>query len=1205
MTEKIYFQWQNEALRKTIYRQRELKLRHFLLYYKEIDLWAEYKNKKIEALPKEKAEYEEAQKKAISEAYKSEQTLREYFKNPIQPSLLETNSKTVKGEMERFAKLLDGLHKAFQENFLKYEREEDGSRDRKEKNFVAMRLAEWAEYGNELTKKITKTKNLLNHADNVNKEDKQKELDALENTVLSWVQKELEQLKGLVFAQTKLEKRKEEFAKRIKENSKKEAEILRDLEPLEKQIETWEAEREIIENTIIRLTNPPKLDDVLNYFSQGDIFDEIWKRFREGKWTVHETIVKAIIDTVQVAFGDVTNSFRKEILPFMEQWQKRDNKDPAWLLQRIKNQADKIQNAQKKLAKGIDALEDGEKSMSTIPKPKDSQEAEWLARLLGARRETIRVLRGAGMREIIEGESNRLEDLQVAIDYVLQKDKLKWNEEKIQPQQAALDKCESEILKAKNEIQRLGLKEKLVPVRTALDIQREKYLSEFVLDREVSIRDIVLYLAEKENARLEKLNHDQLLDEVFQRFWKEPERFPLWLQYMVIHFSGMRYASAHDSWYDPNTLLLDLRTMDIQEGLKSKDDESKETTYDIDDMTPEQILEELTSYKDQLPKWMWKEIVEVTDLRLTEVTKEDEDWENLSPEEQQERNSNLEKKTAQYRQIMEKWKKNNMTGWRKEHDRANRLIVTRAVCNEVAEHIQHLRGHEGAAGLTEKPAWYMGAESKYYESKERKAGSRPYFVKAKSRNDFEVGASILWLRFVHEKPNQWRVAKPLETKAGDGLIPDAYRGRNIESGNWVYKLGEPVERTRIKTTNKKGSPKGPKDIQWLRWMHEATVVEVAETAETGESDKVVLTFETALPDDDPSHSTIGLFKRYLSDLTREQVEDSYNAAFVGFVPEREIPPPDLGDSLQRDLEEMLDWNHILQKDVVSAVELEDYRKKYIRNQKPPKPTIEIVETIERVKGKADLPICEFAKWTDGLAIENKKLYKVRIWGDKELKGLDVNIVDTTNFQAVGVYVKEILQRGGVSNFLSIERKDIDKLIAMQIEDEFIQKQKRPGAWLAQKMNWLCKGEGTIYFTKDGGKGWETAPSILWGTIALGGNLVQVDGEPEDIEFKTEEGKKMIKMAKLVGFKKSDWYRPLDELLAEGLVHRCFCAYKGNLPRDTPKGIVYSPFFSPQDWDFSGKAKPSAFYLPFDQLVRPDEEDYLGIAQILIKKLKCK
>jgi hypothetical protein len=73
------------------------------------------------------------------------------------------------------------------------------------------------------------------------------------------------------------------------------------------------------------------------------------------------------------------------------------------------------------------------------------------------------------------------------------------------------------------------------------------------------------------------------------------------------------------------------------------------------------------------------------------------------------------------------------------------------------------------------------------------------------------------------------------------------------------------------------------------------------------------------------------------------------------------------------------------------------------------------------------------------------------------------------------------------------------------------------------------------------------------------------------------------MARLVGFRKTDWTRPLEELLAEGLVHRCYCAYKDNRFGDSPKGIIYSPLFSPLDWDFTGAKQPSAFYLPVEFL----------------------
>jgi hypothetical protein len=59
---------------------------------------------------------------------------------------------------------------------------------------------------------------------------------------------------------------------------------------------------------------------------------------------------------------------------------------------------------------------------------------------------------------------------------------------------------------------------------------------------------------------------------VYQRFKKEPKRYPLWLQYMVVHFSGMRYASAHSSWADPKDLLIRLRGSNVDKDLKKLDD---------------------------------------------------------------------------------------------------------------------------------------------------------------------------------------------------------------------------------------------------------------------------------------------------------------------------------------------------------------------------------------------------------------------------------------------------------------------------------------------------------------------------------------------------------------------------------------------------------------------------------------------------------
>ena len=96
---------------------------------------------------------------------------------------------------------------------------------------------------------------------------------------------------------------------------------------------------------------------------------------------------------------------------------------------------------------------------------------------------------------------------------------------------------------------------------------------------------------------------------------------------------------------------------------------------------------------------------------------------------------------------------------------------------------------------------------------------------------------------------------------------------------------------------------------------------MAEVAETVDG-TVVLTFETALPYDDPRMSAVGVFKHDLHNLMFNGGEDAYNGSFVGYLPEGKAPASDL--------EEMLDWNHILRRQVLSPAELESYRKKHIR-----------------------------------------------------------------------------------------------------------------------------------------------------------------------------------------------------------------------------------------------------------------------------------
>jgi hypothetical protein len=97
----------------------------------------------------------------------------------------------------------------------------------------------------------------------------------------------------------------------------------------------------------------------------------------------------------------------------------------------------------------------------------------------------------------------------------------------------------------------------------------------------------------------------------------------------------------------------------------------------------------------------------------------------------------------------------------------------------------------------------------------------------------------------------------------------------------------------------------------------------------------------------------------------------------------------------------------------------------------------------------------------------------------------------------------------------------------------------------------------------------------------------LDTDTFELKLPGKDSVEPVEMARLRGFKPDDWERPLDELLAEGLVHRCFCVYKGNDIGDSPQGIVYSPFWSPEDWEFRPKTPgvpaPKELWIPVDYL----------------------
>lgn len=455
----------------------------------------------------------------------------------------------------------------------------------------------------------------------------------------------------------------------------------------------------------------------------------------------------------------------------------------------------------------------------------------------------------------------------------------------------------------------------------------------------VSPREALRWEVLNYQKELESLSHTQLIERIWERFEKEPERFEKWLRYMIIHFSGMRYRSAHASWADPKYLLelltrevfqSEIQAMDqealvdacqeaVEELLEEREnlnDDNKRRAVDqliakLNFWNPRRALLEyrmarqvgelenlphdervfigllgnlrksMAASGDGMPDWVWEEITKYTQLRLKIQEK---DWEAVSPERWKWEN-------WRWREILDTWERRDITGWRKHHQETLDLIVTRAVCNEIAEHIQHLRGLIPSAGLTSKPKWYIRFQEQT-KALPPENPHRAFLVQAPSEVHFINGASILWLDWVDREPNAWQIAQPL---SGYAIPPGSVRipkGKTATTVEWAFHLvGNTFQRTRRKPTIRELRKQGrsQKEIEairvemqrsggfvknYLRWTHEAVVVGVEQLLDG----KYVQTFETG---------QIGLVLRRLSDLVGNP------KVFVGYIPASDNEPENL------------------------------------------------------------------------------------------------------------------------------------------------------------------------------------------------------------------------------------------------------------------------------------------------------------------------
>ncbi len=899
---------------------REVKLRDFLVYFAEIDIWAEYKDKNTATLEKDIQEYSAGQARAVLMAYQNYVDLRAYFLTAdVRPIYAEKFAVLDEAELAK----INQLHAVFCSYLPKI------NDVRKEKYFISQQEPQWLNRRTETRRQIAMKKRRIEAIapDHPKHSLELQELDRLEDVTLLMVDEELIRLRTFIKTFEKIEARKLELFKAQETALRRSDEITRKLPPLQANIAPLEAKCHALETEITQLRTPLNRESFETYFALPDVAPIIRQE--------HPQVSPELLQQV--------HTLRKALMDEFS-YVKEDRSKLSTLRNHLYNWQQNLKGLEKEAIKI-------ETNLRNMP-PTWSKRAENEIRLAQLQQIILKVL---------QTETGKLADFYAAIDCAVKsKAELALA---LQTKEKELAKVQQTLAIYQKDAETLQIE--LNNLETILKTDEKAYLTQSAPSKPITVKDIARWKVEEYQAGLASKNHLELLEEIVQRFLKTPERFPLWLQYMVIHFSGMRYKSAHGSWANPRDFLRRWHTFTLEKELTSQDDAtlaatclekialyqsgqaprlaqaqekawvsktainlkgiasngpktrraslvalaSDEIDYNLQQLSEEQVLVELLALKDKLPGWMWKEIVAQTPLRINLVN--DSGWEKLTPEEDAAKNAYS---SSDLRALLGKWKEENMSLWRDEHGRAQQLIVTRAVCNETAEHCQHLRGHLPPGGLTAKAPWYM----KHEKENKLPGEPRPYFTKPKKQEDFTVGASILWLRFVSEEKSPWRIARPLTTKDGDGLIPAEFRSkRAANSSSWGYTETDILTRTRTYINENKQTST---QEQWLRWIHEATVAEVAETAEG----PVVLTFETALPDDDPGLSSIGLFRIWLSNALYLGTEDNYNGSFVGFVPEGQLP--------LEGLKSMLNWNKILRREVLTQAEWEAYCKKHIERE---------------------------------------------------------------------------------------------------------------------------------------------------------------------------------------------------------------------------------------------------------------------------------
>lgn len=302
-------------------------------------------------------------------------------------------------------------------------------------------------------------------------------------------------------------------------------------------------------------------------------------------------------------------------------------------------------------------------------------------------------------------------------------------------------------------------------------------------------------VAWERDHRTDAMAGDALMTEVRRLFGTKG--VPDWLEPMVLDYAGMRYKSAHGSYYSPVRLLYFVeRNKGTWAAAAAKETTAANEAYEkkkaeweanpdkkargkapakpkaiktstaeqaAKDISPDDAIKRLEAMHDagEIPEWAWHKIVRLTELRTYYA---DTGWEDTATEK-----PTGTANDALWSKALEGWTGKEqigklgygITGWRREIHRRNVLVTTRMVCNELSEATQKQRGIDLEGGISKNARQYISAATRV-GGKPAVAGA--YFKQPDSIDDFKPGAALFWIN-----RSEWMTEEPDDSNKVYGI----------------------------------------------------------------------------------------------------------------------------------------------------------------------------------------------------------------------------------------------------------------------------------------------------------------------------------------------------------------------------------------------------------------------------------------------------